>query len=388
MQISDIVGCGITKEIIMQSTDSLDVSEYYKINNKISDTYSYKDITNKILSPLSKLVGAETSIFAILKKTDDGVHAYNFISNSVDHQGRLSYEKYFQNNDPVLPYAFDAAKANHKLGLSKSFTFALDNIVDFNQFSRGHYYNEFLRPSSIRHILATGIPSSTDSSVVYVMGFHRYCNNAFTAKDAQTSAYFGPILFNALNNLELNTQLFDHEIIASYLKKQVSEKGLVILDNTHNVVFANHAGQGHLNVKQDSTNYYTNLDEDLIATLNSFLPHMEKSSTKKIEFDYKGTIISARTIIPDVKNMGKRLILNTHRQTDANIGNMEIEKYCLTQRETDISSLIVLGMTSPQISDKLCISIRTVENHLRSIYAKTDVKNRTSLAYKLASPQH
>jgi DNA-binding CsgD family transcriptional regulator len=331
-------------------------------------------------------VGADTSIFAILKKTDDGIHAHNFISNSVDYKSSLNYEKYFQHNDPVLPYAFKAAKESHKLGISKSFTFALDNIIDFQKFSRGHYYNEFLRPNSLRHILATGIPSSSDNSLVYVLGFHRYCNNAFTKKDAEISSYFGPILFNALNNLELTTQLCDHNIIVSYLKKQISETGLVVLDNNNNVVFANHTGQDHLQVKQDSTHYYSGLDRDLITIVESHIPQMNSSSTRKVEFDYNGVKIAARMIIPDIKNLGKRIILNTHRPSHVNISSMEIEKYGLTQRETDISSLIVMGMTSPQISDKLCISIRTVENHLRSIYSKTDVRNRTSLAYKLASP--
>ncbi len=368
----------------MPCSSSLDISEYYKVNNKISDTCSFKDIAQNILSPMSRLIGAETSIFAVLKKTDSGVYADNLISNSVDYKSSVDYKKNFQRNDPVLPYAFNAAKKNHKLGISKSFTFALDNIIDFQQFSRGHYYNEFLRPNSIRQILATGIPSKTDSSLVYVLGFHRYCNNAFRKKDVQIPSYFGPVLFNALNNLELNTQLADHNIIASYLKKQVSDMGLVILDDNHGVVFANHAGQNHLQVTQDSTDCYSDIDKGLIAVLNIRLSQIKKIPAKKIEFDYEGVKITARMIVTDVNNQVKRIILNTHRPSQINISTMEIEKYCLTQREIDISSLIVMGMTSPQISEKLCISIRTVENHLRSIYAKTDVRNRTSLAYKLA----
>ena len=103
-----------------------------------------------------------------------------------------------------------------------------------------------------------------------------------------------------------------------------------------------------------------------------------------MEFEYKGVKVVVRVNIHDIKNQDKRIILNTHVQSRTNISNLEIEKYNLTQREIDISSLIVMGMTSPQISEKLCISIRTVENHLRSIYFKTGVKNRTSLAYKLS----
>ncbi len=372
----------------MQSSGSLDVSGYYKINNEISDTTSYKDITSKILSPLSQLVGAETSIFAVLKKTDDGLHAQNFISSSVDYKSSVNYEKYFQNNDPVLPHAYTSAMNNYRLGISKSFTFALDNIIDFQKFSRGQYYNEFLRPNSIRQILTTGIPSNTDASLVYVLGFHRYGNNAFRKKDAHISSYFGPILFNTLNNLALKTQLCDRDIIVSHLKKQVSDTGLTIVDDDYNIIFANHAGQSHFQINQNGSRQYSNLDRELVAELHSFISHMDQSSTKKVEFDHKGVKVVARMVISEIKSQTKRIILNSCRPLQTNIGSMEMEKYRLTQREMDISSLIVMGLTSPQISEKLCISIRTVENHLRSIYTKANVKNRTSLAYKLALPSH
>ena len=199
----------------MQNSSDLDMSEYYRINDKISDTSSYSDICRTILTPLSRLIGAETSIFGILKKDEYGIHGHNFISNNVNNKEKLIYEENFQNDDPVLPYAYNSAKKNYNLGLAKSFTFALDNIIDITQFTRGEYYNEFLRPNSIRQILATGIPSGTDSSLVYVLGFHRSCNTPFKKSDAQISSYFGPVLFNALNNLELKSQLCDHSIIVS-----------------------------------------------------------------------------------------------------------------------------------------------------------------------------
>jgi len=376
-------------------SDSLDVSRYFCITDTIADTSSFKDIDRNILSPLSKLVGAETSIFAIMKKHDHGVSAQNFIGHNIDDELNLKYEKHFQVNDPILPHTFNAAKVNHNLGISKSFTVALDNIVDFQQFSSGQYYNEFLRPHSIRQVLATGIPSNTDSSLVYILGFHRYCNNSFEERDAQVCSFFGPALYNILNNLELKTQADDNNIIVSHLKEQVSNTGLVILDDNHKIVFANHAGQSHLHLTQNSNNIYSNLENDLIAVLNAHLSHMEHSQAhmehsqaKKIEFNYKGIKVTTRVINCETQNQEKRIILNTNRPSHTNINPLEIEKYNLTQRENDIANLIVMGMTSPQISDKLCISIRTVENHLRSIYAKTGVKNRTTLAYKLAPIQY
>jgi DNA-binding CsgD family transcriptional regulator len=55
----------------------------------------------------------------------------------------------------------------------------------------------------------------------------------------------------------------------------------------------------------------------------------------------------------------------------------------LTRREREVAFLICKGLKNNQISDRLCISAHTVENHLRSIYWKLGVCNRTSLIHKV-----
>lgn len=52
----------------------------------------------------------------------------------------------------------------------------------------------------------------------------------------------------------------------------------------------------------------------------------------------------------------------------------------LTRRELEIVQAIAKGHTGDkQIGHELCISPRTVENHIHSIYKKTGVQDRTNL---------
>ncbi len=51
--------------------------------------------------------------------------------------------------------------------------------------------------------------------------------------------------------------------------------------------------------------------------------------------------------------------------------------YNLTEREMDVLALIVDGMTNPEISDKLCITISTTKTHVHSILQKLYVKTRS-----------
>jgi DNA-binding CsgD family transcriptional regulator len=60
----------------------------------------------------------------------------------------------------------------------------------------------------------------------------------------------------------------------------------------------------------------------------------------------------------------------------------------LSDREFEIASLVAnQRLTSPQVASQLFVSARTVDNHLRSIYRKLDVKNRDALAVFWARAQ-
>jgi len=54
-----------------------------------------------------------------------------------------------------------------------------------------------------------------------------------------------------------------------------------------------------------------------------------------------------------------------------------------TAREKEVLKLILDGMSSKAVADKLCISKRTVDFHLANVYEKLDVKSRMQAAVKL-----
>ena len=50
----------------------------------------------------------------------------------------------------------------------------------------------------------------------------------------------------------------------------------------------------------------------------------------------------------------------------------------LTQREVEVLRLVAEGLTDAQVAEQLFISLRTVNAHLRSIYAKLGVGSRSA----------
>jgi DNA-binding CsgD family transcriptional regulator len=63
------------------------------------------------------------------------------------------------------------------------------------------------------------------------------------------------------------------------------------------------------------------------------------------------------------------------------------DKFTITDRESEIILSVKKGMSNQEISDKLFISVRTVESHLYTIFQKTNVKNRVQLANLIRTNQ-
>ena len=57
----------------------------------------------------------------------------------------------------------------------------------------------------------------------------------------------------------------------------------------------------------------------------------------------------------------------------------------LSQRENEITNLLIKGLTNKEIAEELAISIHTVKAHLEDIFAKLKVANRVQLAVKIVS---
>lgn len=57
----------------------------------------------------------------------------------------------------------------------------------------------------------------------------------------------------------------------------------------------------------------------------------------------------------------------------------------ITKRELEVLELMVRGLTTKELSERLCISEGTVKQHLYNIFKKMNVKNRTQAAVKFSN---
>ena len=64
-----------------------------------------------------------------------------------------------------------------------------------------------------------------------------------------------------------------------------------------------------------------------------------------------------------------------------NEANMDAvkRKYGITQREAEITKLLLQGKSNKEIADQLCIAHHTVKNHVYRLYQKLEVNKRYQL---------
>ncbi|RZL48739.1 MAG: LuxR family transcriptional regulator [Pedobacter sp.] len=83
------------------------------------------------------------------------------------------------------------------------------------------------------------------------------------------------------------------------------------------------------------------------------------------------------TLIDKVNN--KKEYYHLSLQEKLKIDNVALPK--ITNREQQLLQLMLRGLNSPEIADKLCISYHTVENHKRNLRRKTFTKTSVELMH-------
>jgi DNA-binding NarL/FixJ family response regulator len=86
-------------------------------------------------------------------------------------------------------------------------------------------------------------------------------------------------------------------------------------------------------------------------------------------------------VIREVSTHGGHFILSS--TMEALLTEFKIQKYDITSREHEVIDYLLRGYTSKYIAKRLCISQKTVKNHIYNIYQKVGVRSRLEMLHTL-----
>ena len=331
---------------------------------------------NEIRVPLPLFRQKVQSLFADLFHFD---HSIFWLA---DEQGNLYCPEIWNHPDKLvwdyIECFFEFDFLHPKKQLSTFLTYPalrMNDVITLHEYEKSDYYSMFIRKYHYY-----------DELVVYFSDGGRLCGclgllrlqdeKPFTAKESKLLHYLASHIGHLLaHNIRMEDMGYQKKFFEA--RTNVSDIGTILVGDNYSVRFFNQAAQhickqfakGSNAIAEFLKQYvYTHANWKFGLNIKAIAPN-KKPFTIKVIPEFKDQI-SARPC-----QYGIYLL------TGEEAAGQEGIEGKLSKREMEISELVSKGRTNEQISEELWISVNTVKKHLRNIYEKLEVTNRTSLAY-------
>jgi len=302
-------------------------------------------------------------------------------SYGIDEQHGREYLAHYHKIDPCYQQLLRAIELNPQASISTN-----QVIENQHDYVNSKYYNEFLVKTGVHQSLIFTLANG--QYPVGLIGLHRSkTKHPYTNVDHLKAQIIAPYLSNAVmfrrkerefkKKALLNTTILKHSNIDGYL-----------LFNQH-LICIDCDGKSRTLQQHNVDTYIGAPCEQLVApevvTLLKNKLHSQLVSAPRLCGEFDNLVQAEHIRVEAIKTARgeTHLIILFLNKTIVLVNPSRMEYFQLTERQMEIVKLVQYGYTNPQISSKLGISAKTVENHLTSIYAKTATHNKTSLMRQL-----
>lgn len=329
-------------------------------------------VASHILEPLCRYVGASSAVFVRYVRQMDRCYVGPGIAFGITPDSLRNYSESFFRADPLSPFHV----GNGARWVPKT---AVLDITDSKNFRRGFYYNEFLRPFGVGHVLGTFAPVRTFAEEILCIGLHRHEDMApFNSADTERLEMLRPAVTAVLSNFALQSAFACADVALETVAQSVTPFGLVLLDEQFSVIFANPKGAGDLGILNDVPS------DRLHEVARAITDRVKRGGKWPINVNINSDGTRTATISQVTPRGAAPRFVVTTMETSLRVKMIaRSQALDFSVRETEIARLVAAGLSNEAIGHQLTISFRTVENHLRAIYRKARVRSRTQLIARL-----
>ncbi len=360
------------------------------LSSGLAQCSDYASLEQMLFKSVAGKLGAETGVLLQFRQRRRGYEFSRNTPSGVSPKAHNRYISKFHRADPVLVQGRQVSRPSRESDATTN-VFRLSDVCDEASFTQTQYYNDFLKPAGIRHVLALAVrPQSENNDLLVVIGFHRPLGSRdFDDKALQSAVKLAPVVASTIARLTFKENMHRYRALADDMQLLVQESSFILMDdqleiqrtNLHAAIFDSEEFAG------------------LLAQIRSVCVKLLVTCQKQTSFAYDSG--NARKTAFENKISVEVNMLTSHVgkprfvvQLSSSRTNVAITQcarhFSWTDRESEIVMAVAQGLSNPQIASYLNISIRTVENHLRAVYSKAEVTSRTQLLRHLLhyTPAH
>jgi DNA-binding CsgD family transcriptional regulator len=342
---------------------------------------TFSDFAKAVLTPLIDLVGGHGGNLFI---TDVKANQRPlFLWHTYDPELVAEYQERFFDESPVRLMVPRGVRVGQTC-----------EYVDYDQFQRTEFYNEFLAPRRIHHMatLMARLPEQgRNQGSLGILGLHKNpAQEAFSAEELQIL----DLLYNPVEGA-LHTLL-----LAGNERQKLEEAfrslpvSVLVLNWKLERVYTNPALDETLEGEDLSSSELAGIQAVARRTRDLYLSRGSdepETAPEPVEIRRRGGRYHLRaTVLPEGLMSARPHLLCLFEEQAAlrarpNRSQVQAA-FGLTDREAEVVFHCLIGLTNAQIAHEMKIAPETVKHHLKNVFEKTGVSRRSQLAALLPGP--
>jgi DNA-binding CsgD family transcriptional regulator/GAF domain-containing protein len=358
-----------------------DFRDVMAVNEATQHHRAVADLQREILFAIEKHLAAPASMF-LIRSGKHWVHDF-------DRAAQRGIPDFFAARYLDGPHSDDPFSIHIRENPAWRFGVTTnDAIVTAERWTSCRVYRELLQPCGMQHMLGMELVAS--GLQIGLVGLMRAKDaEPFSQRDVQKAALCSSAIANALDRALETEEIFQHDRHVASAVSALTGVGLAILDERLRLVYCTREARDLLDrlAGRDAAGELPPPVRRAAASLQRQVASSPVESREALEvserFDVQGPPIDARLRCLNVARGAVRYVMTLKRAPDSICETGRLLELGLTKREADIAQLVVGGLRNADIADRLCVSINTVQTHLRSIFVKLGVRNRASLMLRV-----
>jgi DNA-binding CsgD family transcriptional regulator len=358
-----------------------DINDVITLGQQANECTSLDELQSVMLEQLERIFQVDSCVYALSHGMYGGPKIDRSMTRGLPENFHELYVSQYHRFDPFAKWFLKNSSKSPPVSTG-------DQLISYKNYTRSKFYEEYFDKFSIHYIL--GIPLLCKDNPIGFIGLYRSRNGKnYSRLDITKAELMAPLLATLTENTLNREQLEEQDNIIETLSDVHSINGVVVLNENMKMLYMNRRARQTISVLFKKESRGDHVDDwcpnslqrccNELAVSNAAGGCGLQESKCEIELPHNRQKISCHVQLLHREENVPLFLVYLEPQTPLVSATKRMQEADLSPREIDVVLALSSGLTNREIAETLFISINTVQTHLRSIYDKLGVRNRTSL---------